>query len=90
MSDVLIGILFSFLGFGAGIGFTKLILKWVSVKNIPEEEIEKAANKIISEKIEAADKEVEEIRSRSENRLLQMRKEVEEHEELLIRGKKIK
>jgi ribonuclease Y len=88
MSDVLINILVAVGCFGVGIGFTRLILKWVSVKNIPEEEIEKAANKIISDKIEAADKEVEEIRKRSENRLLQMRKEVEEHEELLIQREK--
>ncbi len=88
MDNILLNILLTVAGFGIGIGFTRLILKWVSVKNIPEEEIEKAANKIISEKIESADKEVEEIRSRSENRLLQMRKEVEEHEELLIQREK--
>lgn len=88
MSDILINILVAAGCFGVGIGFTRLILKWVSVKNIPEEEIEKAANKIISNKIEAADKEVEEVRKRSENRLLQMRKEVEEHEELLIQREK--
>ena len=74
--------------FGIGIGFARLILKWVSVQNIPEEEIQKAANKIISNKIEAADKEVEDVRKRTESRLLQMRKEVEEHEELLIQREK--
>ena len=90
MENILLNVLLSVIGFGIGIGFTKLILKWVNVKDIPEEKIEKAANKIISEKIEKADKEVEEIRSRSEKRLLQMRKEVEEHEELLIqRDKKL-
>ena len=88
MGDALLSILVAVLGFGGGVVFTKFILKWVSVKNIPEEEIEKAANKIIAEKIDAANKEVEEIRGKSEKRLLQMRKEVEEHEELLIQREK--
>jgi ribonuclease Y len=88
MGNILIDVLIGLIGVGVGIGFAKLILNWVSVKNIPEEEIEKAANKIISKKIEEADKDVEEIRKRSEKRLSQMRKEVEEHEELLIQREK--
>ena len=84
----MLGIVLSVVGFGVGIGFARLILKWISVKDIPEEAIEKAANKTISNKMEAADKEVDEIRKRSEKRLQQMRKEGEGHEELLVQREK--
>jgi len=88
MNNILLGIILSVVGFGIGIGFAHLILKWVNVRDIPEEIIEKAANKTISNKMEAADKEVDEIRKRSEKRFQQMRKEVERHEEILIQREK--
>jgi len=62
--------------------------KWVNVKDIPEEEILKVADKVVSERIEEAEKEIEENKRKSEEHLRELRKEAEEHEELLLEREK--
>ncbi len=88
--ELLIGIVATLVG---GIGvftYLKYVQKWVNIKDIPEEEIERVANKIIGNKIEETEKELEENKRRSEDRLRELRKETQEHEELLLdREKKL-
>lgn len=70
-----------------GIGvftYLKVVAKWVNIKNIPEEEIARVADKIIGDKIESAEKDIERNKKESEDRLREMRKETQEHESLLI------
>jgi len=59
-------------------------LKWVNIKDIPEEEIESAAKKMMSKKFEDAEEEIAELREREEKRLKEIRKENAEHEEILV------
>lgn len=90
MEYLIIGLVSALIG-GAGIfTYLKTVKKWVNIKDIPEEEIERVASKLIGDKIETAEKEIEENKKRSEDRLRQLRKEAEEHESLLIdREKKL-
>ena len=68
--------------------YLKFGKKWVNVKDIPKEEILKAADEVISKKIEEAEKEAEESKRKSEEHLRQLRREAEEHEELLLEREK--
>lgn len=86
--EFIIGIAAALIG-GIGVfGYLKGVAKWVNIKNIPEEEIQRVADKIIGDKIAQADKEIEENKKESENRLREMRKETQEHETLLIEREK--
>jgi ribonuclease Y len=58
--------------------------KWVNVKDIPEEEVEKVAKRIMGDRMKNAEKEMDEMKNREERRLKQMRKESQDHEEILI------
>ncbi len=62
--------------------------KWVNVKDIPEEEILKVADKVVSKRIEEAEKEIEENKRKAEEHLRELRKEAQEHEELLLEREK--
>jgi ribonuclease Y len=64
------------------------VFHWVSLKSIPEKEIEEAAMKIMKEKFEKAEREITEMREREDRRLKEMRKESTEHEEILIEREK--
>ncbi|PKN02583.1 ribonuclease Y [Candidatus Dojkabacteria bacterium HGW-Dojkabacteria-1] len=88
--DFIIGLIATLLGSALAFSYIKFVKKWVDIKNIPEEEVARVADKIIGDKIEKAEKEIEENKKRSEDRLREMRKETQEHEELLIdREKKL-
>ena len=88
--DLIIGLIATLLGSALAFSYIKFVKKWVDIKNIPEEEVARVADKIIGDKIEKAEKEIEENKKRSEDRLREMRKETQEHEELLIdREKKL-
>jgi len=88
--DLFIGLIAILLGGVLVFSYIKFVKKWVDIKNIPEEEVARVADKIIGDKIEKAEKEIEENKKRSEDRLREMRKETQEHEELLIdREKKL-
>lgn len=63
-------------------------LKWVNIKDIPTSELEKAAKKVMGDKIEKAEQEVEDMKSREEKRIREMRRESTEHEEILIEREK--
>lgn len=69
-----------------------LVLKygfnWVNVKDIPVQEIEKAAKNVMKEKFEEVEKEISEMRKNEERRVKAMRKESTEHEEMLIEREK--
>lgn len=86
--EFIIGIAALLVGGVSVFAYLKNVKKWVNIKNIPEEEIARAADKIIGEKIEQAEKEIERNKKDSENRLRQMRRETQEHEELLINREK--
>ena len=68
--------------------YLKFGKKWVSVKDIPEEEILKVADKVVSKRIEEAEREIEENKRKAEEHLRQLRKEAQEHEELLLEREK--
>ena len=68
--------------------YLKFGKKWVSVKDIPEEEILKVADKVVSKRIEEAEGEIEENKRKAEEHLRQLRKEAQEHEELLLEREK--
>jgi len=63
-------------------------LKWVNIKNIPTSELEKAAKKVMGDRMEKAEQEIEEMKSREEKRIREMRRESSEHEEILIEREK--
>jgi ribonucrease Y len=86
--EIIVGIVAALV---AGIGvysYLKNVKKWVDLRDIPEEEIARVADKIIGRKIEETEKEIEEKKLQSEERLKVMRKETQEHEELLIEREK--
>lgn len=90
MEYLVIGVVAALIGGVSIFTYLRFVQKWVSIKEIPEEEIERVANKLIADKIESAEKEIETNKQRSEERLRQLRKETEEHESLLIdREKKL-
>ena len=73
----------------------KYVFHWVNVKDIPEQEIEKAAQKILGDRMKQAERdfaaersraerEISDLRQREEKRIREMRKEASEHEEILI------
>ncbi len=76
------------LSIGGSILLLKYVFKWVSMDNIPEEEIEKTAKKIMGKKFEDAESEISEIKEREERRLKEIRKENADHEEILIEREK--
>lgn len=86
--DLIIGLIATLLGSALTFSYIKYGRKWVDIKNIPEEEIERVANKLIGDKIEEAEKEIEKEKKDAENRLREMRKETQEHETLLIEREK--
>jgi ribonuclease Y len=86
--EVIIGIVAALVGGVSAFSYVKYIKKWVDIKNIPEEEIARVANKIIGDKISEAEKEIEENKHKSEERLRELRKETDEHEELLLEREK--
>ena len=69
-----------------------LVLKhgfnWVNVKDIPVQEIEKAAKKVMREKFDSVEKEIAQMRKSEEERVKVMRKENTEHEGMLIEREK--
>ncbi len=86
--ELLIGGIAALVG---GIGvllYLKFARNWVSIDNIPEDEINKAANKIIGKKLSEAEKEIEDTKKRAEERLRVLRKEAEGHEEMLLEREK--
>ena len=86
--ELIIGIVAALVGGGAVFSYLKFGRKWVNVKDIPEEEIARVADKLIADKLEEADKEIEEGKKKSEDRLRELRKETDEHEELLLEREK--
>ena len=86
--ELIIGIVAVLVGGGAVFSYLKFGKKWVNVKNIPEEEIARVADKLIADKLEEADKEIEESKKKSEDRLRELRRETDEHEELLLEREK--
>ncbi len=86
--ELIIGIVAALVGGIGMFSYLKFGKKWVNIKNIPEEEIARVADKLISTKIEEAEKEIEENKRKSEDRLRELRKETEEHEELLLEREK--
>ena len=86
--ELIIGIVATLVGSALAYTYIKFVKKWVDVKDIPEEEIARVADKIIGNKIDSAEKEIEDNKKRSEERLREMRKETQEHEELLIEREK--
>jgi len=62
--------------------------KWVNIKDIPEEDILKVADKVIGQKMEEAQRDIEENKKKAEERLMVLRKESQEHEGLLIEREK--
>lgn len=86
--ELIIGIVAALVGSAGMFSYLKFGKKWVNVKDIPEEEIARVADKLISKKIEEAEKEIEENKRKSEDRLRELRKETEEHEELLLEREK--
>ncbi len=88
--EFIIGIAAMLVGGISVFTYLKVVAKWVNIKNIPEEEIARVADKIIGDKIESAEKDIERNKKESEDRLREMRKETQEHESLLIdREKKL-
>lgn len=88
--ELIIGIVATLVGGISVFSYLKYVQKWVNIKDIPEEEVERVANKIIGNKIAQTEKELEENKRRAEDRLRELRKETQEHEELLIdREKKL-
>ena len=88
VQTILAVLITAILSVGGSILLLKYILKWVSVDNIPEEEIEKAAKKIIGRKFEDAESEISELKEREERRLKEIRKKNADHEEILIEREK--
>lgn len=82
--ELIVGIVAALVGGVSMFSYLKYGKKWVNIKNIPEEEIARVADKLISTKIEEAEKEIEENKRKSEERLRDLRKETDEHEELLL------
>ncbi len=66
----------------------KYALKWVNINDIPVAELEKAAKKVLGDKMSKAEQEIEDMKSREEKRIREMRKESTEHEEILIEREK--
>jgi ribonucrease Y len=66
----------------------RYVFKWVNIKNIPEKDIEEAAKKLLSKKFEEAEEEVTGLREREEKRLMELKRESSEHEEILIEREK--
>lgn len=66
----------------------KYIFHWVNVNDIPQKEIEAAAQRVMQEKYDKAEEEVAEMKERAEKRIKEMRKESSEHEEILIEREK--
>ncbi len=88
--ELIIGIVATLVGGISVFSYLKYVQKWVNIKDIPEEEVERVANKIIGNKIAQTEKELEENKRRAEDRLRELRKETQEHEELLLdREKKL-
>lgn len=88
MESLIVGVIAAIIGGISVFAFLKFIKKWTNIQDIPEEEVARVADKIIGNKIEAAEKDIEINKLKSEERLRQMRKETEEHEELLIEREK--
>jgi ribonucrease Y len=86
--ELIIGIVATITGGFLVFLYLKLIKRWVSIKDIPEEEIAKVANKIIGKKIADAEREIEQDKKRIEGRLKVLRKETDQHEELLLEREK--
>lgn len=75
--ELIIGIVATLVGAILAYTYIKFVKKWVDVKDIPEEEIARVADKIIGKKIDLAEKEIEENKKSSEERLREMRKETQ-------------
>lgn len=86
--EAIIAVIAALVGGVSVYSYLKFGKKWVNVKDIPKEEILKAADEVISKKIEEAEKEAEESKRKSEEHLRELRKEAEEHEELLLEREK--
>ncbi len=86
--ELIIGIIAALVGGISTFAYLKFAKRWVNVKDIPEEEITRVADKLIGNKIEEAEKEIEENKKKSEERLRVLRKETDEHEELLLEREK--
>jgi len=74
--ELIIGIIAALVGGISTFAYLKFAKRWVNVKDI------------IGNKIEEAEKEIEENKKKSEERLRVLRKETDEHEELLLEREK--
>lgn len=86
--EILIGIVAMIVGGISVFSYLKYGKKWIDIKNIPEEEIARVADKMVGKKISEAEKEIEENKLKSEERLRILRKETSEHEALLLEREK--
>ena len=86
--EILIGIVAMIVGGISVFSYLKYGKKWIDIKNIPEEEIARVADKMVGKKISEAEKEIEENKLKSEERLRILRKETSEHEALLLRERR--
>ncbi len=86
--EILISILSLLIGAGGVFAYLKYVIKWVDVKNIPEDVVLETANKKITEKMLQINNEVEESRREIEEKARKARKEMLEQEELLIEREK--
>ena len=66
--ELIIGIIAALVGGISTFAYLKFAKRWVNVKDIPEEEITRVADKLIGNKIEEAEKEIEENKKKSEER----------------------
>lgn len=84
METVIASLVTAVISIGGTIALLRYVFKWVNINNIPREEIEAAAKKIMSKKFSDAEDEISELREREEKRLKEIRKENAEHESILI------
>lgn len=71
-------------GLGGGYAYLKNVKRWVSVEDLPEDIVAKAADEKLSEKMKKADEEIEEMKRKAESVSKQSRKELIDQEELLV------
>ncbi|MCC7290193.1 ribonuclease Y [bacterium] len=82
-------VLMSAVAAGAGVfAFLKYGKRWVSVSDLPEDVVLKAANERMASKMAEADAEVAKIKEDADNRARQVRREMVEQEDLLVQREK--
>ncbi len=88
MEIVIASLITAVVSVGGTIALLRYVFKWVNVHNIPTEEVEAAAKKIMSKRFSDAEEEIADLREREERRLKDIRKENAEHESILIEREK--